>query len=174
MNVFPQELSELHTYTLVPETGAHTILVGRPSPWAALHARWPRLGSALFLTITSILTLSVLLLPAAPQSSVAPSTLHFSNTNYRSESLSAQVTVTAALPGITTGVGPLATASGMSRCLEQLGLSAARVNFADLGSFNQLPAAILQVELPGGSRQIWVVSPQCRAGYDGLQFFQSL
>jgi hypothetical protein len=74
-------------------------------------------------------------------------------------------------------VGPTAFLAGpdsLRRCVDALELPGATLLAADLGTFEGKPAAVLVLQGADGRREAWVVSPDCRPGADGTQFFTRL
>lgn len=70
--------------------------------------------------------------------------------------------------------GTLASPVGLAACLTALGRDRSDLAAADLGLFDQKPAAILVFEESGSPAEIWVVSVDCRIGADGLRYFERL
>jgi hypothetical protein len=69
---------------------------------------------------------------------------------------------------------PLTTGAGLKSCLTALAVGPAEVMLADLGTFEGRSAAVIVLGRQRQPKEIWVVSPSCQPGADGMQFFQRL
>jgi hypothetical protein len=99
-----------------------------------------------------------------------------SGTDYRKAQLASQVDQQAgkqASSAADDAAGLLATPKGLAGCLTALGATATP-SFVDVARFEGKPAAVIVLPSADGGREIWVVSPSCSPGKDGLRYFTNV
>ncbi len=97
-----------------------------------------------------------------------------SERSYLQENLPQQISQTMATKPPVASSGTLTSVAGMRGCLRALGAQDSRVLAADLGLFEGQPSAVLLLVQPQGQRELWVVSPECRPGHDGMRYYEQL
>ena len=67
-----------------------------------------------------------------------------------------------------------ATPQGLAGCLSALGAPSTTPLLVDVATFEGKPAAVLVLPGDGRRPEIWVVSPTCTPGADGMKYFTTV
>jgi hypothetical protein len=182
------------TETPEPTTTAATVVPLESAPSARRRRPWMAVAAAAAVLVGGGVVVSQLLPPSSgSDSSSAGAALQdksaasrglsgeaagevraiASGTNYTRAKIASQVDQ-AQGQATDSATGLLGTPAGLAGCLSALGTPSARPQLVDLATFEGKPAAVIVLPGQDGGREIWVVSPTCSPGKDGLRYFTAV